>query len=150
MIVTNNQDILGSWLCERIGLKPTMDLRCIGRLSADGRSIIGVVGFDGWNGASVQMHVAGEGNWCSRSLLLAAFDYPFRVGKVDMVLGMVPSGNKAALRFNLHIGFKVEHEIVGAHPDGSLIIVSMTRAECRWLKGQRHGQESSISRSAAA
>ena len=148
MIYTKCQDILASWLCDRIGLKPTMDLRCIGRLDAAGRRIIGVIGYDGWNGASVQMHVAGEGNWVNRAILYAAFDYPFRVCNVDMVLGMVPSGNVAALRFNTHLGFKVEHEIVGAHPDGSLIIMSMTRAECRWNRGQRHGQE--IQRSTSA
>lgn len=141
MIYTAHQDLLASWLCKRIGLVPTPHIRCIGRLASDGSGILAVVGFDGWNGASCEMHVAGEGNWINRALLHAAFDYPFNVVGCNMVLGRVPSGNEQAKRLNLHLGFKIEHEIVGAHPDGSLFIMSMRRAECRWLKELTHGQE---------
>lgn len=141
MIYTDNQDLLASWLCQRIGLIPTPHLRCMGRLSSDGSRILAVIGFDGWNGSSVQMHVAGEGNWINRPLLYAAFHYPFVVCDCKMVLGLVPSGNKKALRLNQHLGFKTEHEIVGAHPDGSLIIMSMRREECRWINGRTYGQK---------
>ena len=140
MIVTERQDILGTWLCNRIGLTPSPNLRCIGNLSAEG-GIIGVVGYDGFNGASAQMHSAGDGNWVTRDLLFAAFDYPFNVCKLNMVLGLLPSGNTQAIKFNTHLGFRTVLDLPGAHPDGSLIVMVMERRECRFLKRKAHGQE---------
>lgn len=132
-IHTQSQDLLATWLCRRIGLTPTPHIQCVARLSADG-SIMGVVGYDGYNGASCVMHVAGEGNWISRNLLRAAFDYPFNVMHCQVVLGLVPSGNAAALRLNTHLGFKVVNRLWGAHPDGALVLMMMTREECRYLR----------------
>jgi hypothetical protein len=99
------------------------------------------VGFDGYNGASIQMHSAGEGNWVTRDLLYAAFDYPFRVCDCDIILGLIPSGNTQAIKFNKHLGFYVEVVIKDAHPDGALIVMAMRRKECRYLKERYHGQK---------
>lgn len=146
MIVSQPTDLLTTWLCDRIGYVPTPNMRCIGRVSTQGH-LMAVIGFDGWNGACCEMHVAGEGNWISRDLLFAAFDYPFNVGNCSLVIGRIPSGNKSALKLNLHLGFKVEHTIEGAHPDGSLVIMTMRRAECRWLeRKQRHGIQKELVR----
>ena len=132
MITVANQTLLSEWLCDKIGLVATPNMRCIGRLSASGK-IMGVVGFDGYNGASVMMHVAGEGNWINREMLRACFDYPYNIMRCKVVLGMVPSGNVQAMKLNLHLGFKVVAELRDAHPDGSAWIISMYRDECRWL-----------------
>lgn len=140
LIVTKNQAELRYWLCNRIGLVPTPNMVCIGIIGAD-ETIKGVVGFDGFNGASVQMHSAGEGNWITRDLLWACFDYPFRVCELNMVIGLVPSGNERAVRFNEHVGFKKAYVLEGAHPDGSLVLMTMTRQECRYLDRKRHGQK---------
>ncbi len=139
MVSSENQDLLKEWLCSRIGLVPTKDIQLIG--SIEGGIIRGVVGFDGYNGASITMHVAGEPGWLTRDLIWACFDYPFNRCGVNVILGVVPSGNKDALRFNKHLGFKLRLEIEGAHPDGSLIVMTMTRGECRYLNRKRHGQE---------
>ena len=135
MIVTEPQTILREWLCERIGLVPTMDLRCIGSVLHG--ELVGVVGFDQYNGASMVMHCAGQGHWLTRDMLWAVFDYPFRVCNANIVLGFVPSGNTDAIRFNTHIGFKVEAVLEGAHPDGALWLMTMKRGECRYLKPLR-------------
>lgn len=141
MIVTAHQDMLATWLCNRIGLVPTPNLQCIGQIQ-DGL-ITGVVGFDGYNGASCVMHVAGEGNWCTKSLLYATFDYPFVRLDCKVVLAFVPSGNKAALRFNRHIGFTDVSEIHGAHPDGSMFFMTMYKEQCRFLEA-RYGRQISV------
>jgi L-amino acid N-acyltransferase YncA len=139
MIVTHDQFGLAHWLQERIGLVPTPNLRCIGNVL--GGKLLGVVGYDNYNGASIMMHSAGEGNWLTQEMLYAVFHYPFDVCKVNVVIGLVPSGNRQALRFNSHIGFKTVTDIVGAHPDGSLVVMAMRRGECRYLNRRRHGQE---------
>jgi RimJ/RimL family protein N-acetyltransferase len=137
MVVMSPQEVLVGALCEKIGLAPSPHIRCIGSISEDGKILKGVVGFDGYNGASVMMHVYGEGNWISRDLLKIAFDYPFNHLNCNMVLGLVPSGNTQALKMNRHLGFKVEAVLEGAHPDGALILMVMRREECRWLKMRR-------------
>jgi RimJ/RimL family protein N-acetyltransferase len=139
MVFSNHQELLARWLCERIGLMPTPHLRCIGNVNRDGK-ILGVVGFDGWNGASCQMHVAGEGNWISRDLIRATFDYAFNVAGLKVVLGLVPSGNEKALRFDKHIGFTEIARIKGGHPDGALVILELRRENCRYLRNE-HGQK---------
>lgn len=139
MIQTQHQEILAHWLCERIGYMPTPHLRCIANVTREGK-ILGVVGFDGWNGASCQMHVAGEGNWVSRELIRAVFDYVFNTSRLNVVLGLVPSGNERALRFDLHVGFKEVARIAGAHPDGALIVLELRKENCRYLR-KEHGQE---------
>lgn len=131
-ITTQHQDVMASWLCKRIGLVPTPNMQCIGRVNAEG-DLIGVVGFDGYNGASVMMHCAGEGNWVSRRLLWAAFDYPFRLMQCNVVLGLVPSGNHAALKLNRHLGFQLAAVLHGAHPDGAMLVLTMRREDCRYL-----------------
>ena len=139
MILTNHQEVLARWLCERIGYMPTPHLRVIGNVTKEGK-ILGVVGFDGWNGASCQMHVAGEGNWISRELIRATFDYAFNVAGLKVVLGLVPSGNTKALRFNKHVGFIEIAKIDGGHPDGALVILELRRENCRYLR-KEHGQK---------
>jgi hypothetical protein len=99
------------------------------------------VGFDGYNGASLQMHVAGEQGWLTRDLIWATFDYAFNVCNVNMIMGLIPSGNSDAIRFNTKLGFKTELVLDGAHPDGSLWLMTMRRRECRFLHRESNGQE---------
>lgn len=131
-IVTDRQDELVRWLCERIGYTPTPSIRAIGSVGSD-NVLHGVVGFDGFNGASCQMHVAGDPGWVNRAILHAAFDYPFNFAGCSVVLGVVPSGNAEALRFNERLGFRTVAVIPEAHPDGALVVMAMDREECRWL-----------------
>lgn len=131
--------MLRDWLCDRIGLSPTKDFQCIG--SVNGGIILGVVGFDGYNGASIQMHAAGDPGWLTKELLWASFDYAFNVCKVNMTIVLIDSANAKSLRFNSHLGFKEAIRLEGAHPDGALVIMTMTRGECRYLNKDRHGQE---------
>ena len=139
MIETTRQSWLADWLCSRIGLVATQHLRCIGNV-IDGK-LVGVVGYDQFNGASIMMHAAGEPHWLTKDMLWAVFDYPFNVCGVNMIIGMVPSGNRQAIRFNNHIGFKTKLRLYGAHPDGELILMTMHRDECRYLERKHHGQE---------
>ena len=137
MIVSSNQDVLAGWLCDRIGLVPSPHMKCLGVVSADGQHLRGVIGYDGYNGASVQMHVAGEPQWIGKDILFAAFDYPFNVMGCNVVIGLVPSGNQAALILNRKLGFETLLRIPDAHPDGALVLMQMRRENCKWLAPRR-------------
>lgn len=94
------------------------------------------------NGANVFMHVAGEGkHWLTRKFLWICFDYPFNQLKLRRVTGVVPSSNLAARRFDEHLGFRLEAALKDAHPDGDLLVYSMTREQCRWLSDLKPPKE---------
>jgi len=137
VITTYNQDFLTRWLCERIGLVPSPDFKAIGSVSYMDNRLRGVVGFDGYNGASVVMHMAGEPGWLDRTLLQAAFDYPFNVLGCNQALAFVPSGNEVALDIDKRLGFEVVIELDAAHPDGSLFVLRMRRDNCKWIAPRR-------------
>ena len=137
MITQRHHDYLVHWLCERIGYTPSPNMKCLGSVDSTDTILRGVVGYDGLNGASVVMHMAGEPGWIDKSMLHAAFDYPFNEMGVNQVLAFVPSGNEAALDINRRLGFEVVTELEGAHPDGSLFVMRMTRDNCKWLSPRR-------------
>ena len=103
-------------------------------LVEDGRIIAGVI-FDSWNGASLCMYVAAVpgARWMTREFLRLSFAYPFQQLGCKKLLGLVGSGNKAAQRFDEHLGFVLEATLEAAHPDGSLLVYSMTKEQCRWI-----------------
>lgn len=132
VLVGKPLEALYEWLNDRIGLARTEDFRAIGRIK-DGK-LVAVAGFTGYNGASIQMHMAVEGGHMSRLHLKEAFRYAFETCGCEVVFGMVPSGNERALEIDLRLGFKEVANIAGAHPDGSLHILMMRREDCRWLR----------------
>lgn len=97
--------------------------------------LIGGVKFDNWNGASICMHVASTTKrWITKDMLFSAFDYPFNHCKAKKIVGLVAASNTAARSFDEHIGFVLEATIKDAHPDGDLLIYSMTADQCKYLR----------------
>lgn len=106
---------------------------CVARIKG-GRLLGGVI-FQGYTGASIEMHVAGfDPFWLSRDMLWAVFAYPFIQLRCLKVIGRVKQTNSKALEFDLKLGFKEEARISDVYPDGDLFILTMRREDCRWLK----------------
>lgn len=127
-----HQSALAAWLCQRIGYVGTPHLRCLGAVK-DGR-LIGCVGYDDWNGASCQMHMAGEPGWLTRSFLRAAFAYPFLEAGCRTVLAVVAASNARALDIDRRLGFREVARLEEAAPDGDLVVMQLRRNDCRWLE----------------
>lgn len=107
--------------------------RCIARMK--GERLLGGVIYQGYTGASIEMHVAGfDPVWLSRDLLWAVFAYPFIQLGCLKVIGRVKQSNSKALEFDLKLGFKEEARVRDVYPDGDLFILTMRREDCRWLK----------------
>ena len=52
----------------------------------------------------------------------------------EMIIGVVNSKNVAALKYDLHLGFKELFRIPKMHDDdGDVVILGMTRDECKYL-----------------
>jgi RimJ/RimL family protein N-acetyltransferase len=136
-IVTDNQNELGEWLCQRTKGQYTPNNGMYIGLEDDG-VLCAVVGFDNYNGATISMHVAGEGKkWLTRDFLWFAFSYPFEQLKVKKVIGLVSSGNLDAMKFDKHLGFVEEAVIKDGCPDGDLNFLTMTREQCKFLSIRR-------------
>ncbi|MBN9410832.1 MAG: GNAT family N-acetyltransferase [Burkholderiales bacterium] len=134
-MITFDVERLGPWVAGRTGGKyfsgsgQAIGLHRNGELAA-------AVLYDSFNGRSVQMHVASDGSksWMNKAFLLMAFDLPFNQWRVNKIIGLVDSTNHEAIRFDENIGFHLEHVVTDAGPEGDLLIYSMTRQQCRWIK----------------
>lgn len=105
---------------------------CIARVK-DGQLLGGTI-FQGYTGASIEMHVAGfDPHWISKSLIFVTFGYPFLQLGCLKVIGRVAENNKQALEFDLKLGFIEEARIRDVYPEGDLLILTMRRDQCRWL-----------------
>lgn len=115
-------------------------------LEENGKLLAGVL-YEDYNGASVLGHVAALPGkaWLNREFLWICFAYPFCQLHVKKIIGLVGEKNEAAREFDENLGFVLETALKDAHPDGSLLVYSMTREQCRWLniklrKIPSHGQ----------
>jgi RimJ/RimL family protein N-acetyltransferase len=142
MIVVGHH--VGHWVCAQLGSIYNEQLSVAFGMERDGELIAGVI-FDGYNGGSIHMHVAGKGgHWMTREYARVVFSYAFDEAKVHKILGFVDSENLKARRYDEHLGFVKEAVIEGAGRHGDLIIYSMTREQCRYL-GNKHGNSNPAS-----
>jgi RimJ/RimL family protein N-acetyltransferase len=107
----------------------------ISRVTPEGNCMGGVI-YDDYTGNCIFMHQASfHKNWLTGNMMWIVFDYPFNKLGVAKVGGTINSNNKELLDFNLRLGFKEEARIKNAYSNGGdLIILTMERAACRWLK----------------
>ena len=133
-IIADQPELVGNWVLEQQGAKWNPGRGQAIGLFEDERIIAGVV-FDSWNGASMCIHVAAVpgARWRTRQYLNVVFYYAFEQMGCKKLLGLVGSGNKVAQRFDEHLGFVLEATLEAAHPDGNLLVYSMTKEQCRWL-----------------
>jgi hypothetical protein len=107
----------------------------------EGDKLLGGVIYQGFTGASIRMHAVGfVPRWIDKDMLWISFEYPFGQLGVNKILVHVHSTNLKSLAFTTKLGFKEEAQITGVYPDADLVIMSMCREDCRWLKrGHRRG-----------
>lgn len=136
MIVVDAAKV-GPWVCERTGGQ--YDPACSSAIGweQDGSLVAGVL-YDHYNGRSICMHVAIE-KPVTRGYTRACFAYPFEQLGVQKVVGLVDSTNEKALRFDKALGFVEEGRIADAGKHGDLVFLTMTRQQCRWIKGAQRG-----------
>lgn len=131
------------WALAKIGLRfPWVDPVAI--MLFDGDILRACAVYTDYDLGNVSMHIASDGTrkWMTREFLRACFHYPFKELKVRRVTGLVAASNPRALRFDTHLGFRLEGRIRQGAQDGSdLLVLGMLRGECRYLKEPVHGQE---------
>jgi RimJ/RimL family protein N-acetyltransferase len=111
---------------------------CISRV--EGGELYGGVTYQGYTGASIQMHMAGFApKWANRDFMWVVFDYPFNQLNCRKVFGQVPETNTKALEIDLKLGFKIVAKIEDVFPDGACYVLALAREDCRWLNLKPRG-----------
>lgn len=120
------------WIARRAGLTVKSDFRAIE--AVDGDRVVGMVGYDDWTPNSCSLHVAIDAPVALRRILRDGFAMPFLRLKLGVVYGRVLSTNKAALKLDLHLGFREVCFLTDAWAVGvGIHVLEMRREECRWL-----------------
>lgn len=133
-LIYGEEDRLLPWAQQRIGVTFRRDAYTIG-MESDGE-IVATVIFDNFSECDCNMHIASDGTraWMNKSLLLAAFAYPFTQLGLLRLTGMVPADNADALAFDENIGFVREGYHPKAGPGGKdLISLGLMRENCRFI-----------------
>ena len=130
-IITNQKVRVGNWVAEQIGHSTRWtSYEAIG-LEQDGELVGGVVVDCYKKNVRCSVNCAGIGRkWLNRAFLFVVFDYVFRQLKCKAIVNQVNIDNADSLRFTKHLGFS---EVARIH-EAELVIFSMPKAQCRWLK----------------
>lgn len=121
-------------LADFIGCSLTPDARGIVAVDGDG-AVRGGVLYCAWTENSVQVHMATSTPIAWRSLLHAAFAYPFQEAGRGVLMGLIRGSNVKSLAMAQHLGFEETHRVVDGYAKGEdLVLIELRRESCRWLK----------------
>lgn len=142
MIELRDQAMVWQYLHHELGLHASEDFRGVifAPDEVRGRTMrmddVGVaVGFTGFVGKACCVHtVIKRPELVTRSVLRDVFNYPFNIAGCEVVLATIDSTNTAALRLNRKLGFKDVVTFPGAGLDGDLVLLALSRDDCRWIR----------------
>jgi L-amino acid N-acyltransferase YncA len=136
-VVGEQRPVFIDWAQRALGgIRLARDAKTIAAVR-DGE-ILAVVCYDTFTAFDCHMHIASNGSrlWLTRAFLREAFAYPFLQCGLRRITGLVSASNKDAMRFDLHLGFRIEGLCREGAPDGDLFILGMLRRECRFIPQQ--------------
>lgn len=120
------------------GVSPTADMEFVGWVVQDKLQM--VVGMNAFLGKTCQIHVAmlPDFKFTPKEMLRTVFKHVFKTKDREMILGVVNSKNKEAVKYDEHLGFKELFRIPKMHDDGGdITILGMRREDCRYMGLER-------------
>lgn len=126
-----------AWMQAQFGSTAiSSNFRSIGLWDTDKQAFLAATLFCEFNGASMQGHIAfapGIKN-VGKHWLAYWCQYVFNQCKVRKLIGPVASSNKDCRAFVEKFGFSLEATLKDAHPEGDLLLYSLTADRCqKWL-----------------
>jgi hypothetical protein len=134
-VIVSNKEKVAPWVAKKLFARFNAD-EAIG-LERHGEMVAGVV-YENWNGASFVCHIVVDG-LMTPAYLAAIFHYPFVHCGAAKIIAPVAESNEESIRFVRKLGFREEARLPEAHPDGSLLLFTMTPEQCRFI-GERFGK----------
>lgn len=135
--LTTDASLVGPWVAQQIGGSYQPGSVAIG-LVRDGGLTAGVL-YEQWNGRSIVAHIAVTGRM-TPSFLAAIFDYPFRVCGAEKIMCPIPSNNERSKALATNMGFSQEACLKDAAPSGDILIFTLSKPDCRFLKDRYIGK----------
>ena len=129
-IITDSERV-GPWMQDQGAVIYRDGATCIG-LERHGVIVAGTL-YDNFNRASLFASIAIAGP-ITRRWLWAIFHYPFVHLGVNVLFGMVAEGNAKSRTLTEHLGFTLLADVPAADPSGSLLLYTMRKDDCRFLK----------------
>ena len=129
--------VMATFLKAYSHVEPSPDLSMIGWVCPDEQELKIVCGMQGFIGKVCQIHIAFAPEWkyTPKAMLHAVFNYAFTGRGRELLIGIVSSENKEAMRFDKHLGFSELFRLPGMHDDGAdLVVLGMYRHECRYIQ----------------
>ena len=125
---------VGEWVAQRIGCRyDAASSQGLGWKDSEGNITAGAI-YENWNGTSIVAHFA-----CDKPMvkgyLNVIFDYPFNQLGAKKIICPIAQDNEKSINLCTKLGFKEEARIKEAHPSGDMILYTIRRENCRWLKG---------------
>lgn len=138
VVIIIDKSFVGPWVAEKCGTMWIPDgCETIGWITGDG--LTAGVWYKDYNGASIVAAIAISGP-ISRRFLWAIFDYPFNQLRVNKLICSIEDTNRKSLSLVKKMGFVEEARLTNAHPEGDLVLVTMTKEQCKYLKGKYHAK----------
>lgn len=144
-MITFDRDAVALWVAKRAQCPLTEGMQAIG-YAKDGEIIAGVM-YNHYTGKAVDASIVIEKMVVDRRFWEIIFDYPFNQLGVEKIICYVSSGNQKSLNLAEKLGFKVSGRIPDVYEDGDMLIVTLVRQDCEWLRSE-HVEESENTESA--
>lgn len=118
-----------------LGVKRCEDTKGILAIDKESNAPVAVCVMDGWSHTSVQIHIAiGRKMVLRHGFLEEIADYVFNQCGRELMIGLVPGNNEAALKLDRHIGFTETYRVKDGFDRGvDYVVMEMRREDCRWL-----------------
>lgn len=129
---------IGHWCAERLGTAYTPERSVAIGLVKDGTIQAGVI-FDNWNLRSIMAHIVVEGR-LTKHFIASIFHYPYQVARVEKIICPVEETNLKSRRLAENMGFVEEARLTDCHPNGSLLLYTLRKSDCRFLGDKYAGE----------
>ena len=132
-MLINDPHIVAPWVMERTGDDFPMGVQAaIGY--KDGDTITAGVVFDHYTGPCVTATIAVDHKRLPRQLIHTMFAYPFKQLGVKKIIVYVNESNHESYNLAERLGFQVEAVIGDVYDDGDMLIMTMNKSDCSWLR----------------
>ena len=121
------------WIYERI--QPVITKSTRGVIAWDKGEIVAATIFDTWTVTSGQIHVIIENPMVLRHRYIEeCMNYFFNDCNKEIMIGLTPSVNEKALKFNEHLGFEELFRIEdGVDFRIDMVVQELRKHNCRWI-----------------
>lgn len=128
-------DLVGPWVCQRTNGTWVKDRGSVIGKVKDGQMVAGVL-YEDWSGTNLVCHIAGESDWADRYFLAVIFDFPFNQQGAKRITAPVCSSNAKSIALLIKMGFNLEAKLLGATAKGDLLLFSMFKDNCKYIRGK--------------